>query len=164
MTISRLLIHAAIACGLCLPLGLPSAAQEDVSDDAVNGGENCIDTRRISTTTVVDDQTIIFYMRGGENYVNELPRKCPSLARERRFSYRTSISRLCDIDTITVLYSMGRGLEPGPSCGLGRFYPISDEEAKALRAGPDDDIEPQPVPPAEPEEPELGADEDETED
>lgn len=153
MKMQRFFILAAIGCGVSLYPGMPSAAEEDLRDDAAEVGRNCIDTRRISSTTVVDDQTIIFYMRGGDNYVNELPRKCPSLAREKRFSYRTSISRLCDVDMITVLYSMGPGLQRGPSCGLGKFRAISDEEAKALKAGPDTDIEAKPVPPAEPEEP-----------
>jgi hypothetical protein len=150
MTTKQILTLLAFFCALP---GTPAntIADEEVVDD--DGGVRCIDTRRISSTTVADNQNIIFYMRGGEIYRNTLPRACPSLAREERFSYRTTISRLCDLDTITVLYSMGGGLQSGPSCGLGKFYPISEEEAQALKAGPDAEIEAEPVPPAEPEEP-----------
>ena len=40
---------------------------------------------------------------------------------------------------------------PGASCGLGRFYPISEDEAKALKEPAPKDIDAQDVPPAEPE-------------
>jgi hypothetical protein len=63
--------------------------------------------------------------------------------------YRTTLSRLCDIDTITVLYHGGPGMTQGPTCGLGKFYPVSEDEAKALQGEPE--IESEPVPPAEPE-------------
>jgi len=125
---------------------------EEVPDD---GGERCIDTRRISSTDVVDAHNILFYMRGGVIYRNTLPHKCTALARENRFSYRTTISRLCDIDMITVLYDFGSGLSQGPSCGLGRFYPISKDEAQALKNPDDIDLEPEPLPPADPEEPKV---------
>jgi hypothetical protein len=116
-------------------------------------GERCIDTRRISRTDVIDEHNILFYMRGGVIYRNYLPSKCPALAREKRFSYRTTTSRLCDIDVVNVLYDYGSGLTRGPSCGLGKFYPISKDEAQALREPDDIEVEPEPIPPAEPEEP-----------
>lgn len=66
--------------------------------------------------------------------------------------YRTSLSQLCDLDMITVLNDFGSGFTPGASCGLGRFYPITKEEAKELRKKPKRNIEPEDPPTAEPEE------------
>lgn len=146
----------------CFALGLSPTTASLADDDIEEGGERCIDTRRISKTVVVDAQTIVFHMRGGEIYRNDLPNKCTSLAREKRFSYRSTISRLCNVDVITVLYSMGSGLTSGPSCGLGKFYPITKEEAQALREGPDADIEPEPIEPADPEQPEVATPGEET--
>ena len=137
----------------CLVLSLSpfsSARAEEVPEE---GGERCVNMRTVSRTEIIDDQTILFYMRGGEIYRNYLPHRCSGLAREERFSYSTTVSRLCDMDTITVLYSHGVGLSSGPSCGLGKFYPISEDEAQALKETPD--LEPEPLPPAEPEEPEI---------
>lgn len=151
----QILVPAAICCTIFSVSACWAAEEDDAAEEAADGAIRCIDTRRISRTHVVDDQTILFYMRGGPVYVNNLPRKCPSLRREKKFSYRTSISRLCDVDMITVLYDAGTGLSRGPSCGLGRFNPISEEEAKALKAGPDAEIEAAPLPPADPEEPEV---------
>jgi len=89
----------------------------------------------VRQTVVIDDQTILFYMRGGKKnvYRNYLGHECPNLAREGRFAYQTSMNRLCSIDLITVLEQFGTRLGPGFTCRLGDFYPITYEEAEILR-------------------------------
>lgn len=159
MKIERLIILATVLCTLSLmPLGSAIA-----NDEVEEAGERCIDTRRISRTHVADNQTLIFYMRGGAIYKNTLRNKCQALVHEKRFSYRTTMSRLCRIDTITVIRSFGGGITDGPSCGLGMFYPITADEAKALVAGPDAEIEPEPIDPADMEVPEIAPIGEETE-
>lgn len=142
---------ATLAC--CFLSGLPIAAvaEDDAPDDILEeAAEECIDTRRVQRTDIIDNQNILFYMRGGEIYRNYLPNRCSSLRRGTTFSYRTTISRLCDIDVITVLYSQGSGLSRGASCGLGKFHPITEDEVQALKG--EQEIEQKPIPPAEPEE------------
>ena len=137
---------------LVLATASPARAQ-DTDDD---GWVRCVNTSMIRNTVVVDDQTILFYMRGGKIYENSLPRRCPGLRRERRFSYRTSVGRLCEIDSITVLQSGGVGLDRGASCGLGPFVEIDETAAEAIRSGELEDVpEGEPLPPAEPED--MGA-------
>ena len=145
-----------LAAAMCLMMLTPSAsilAQDD--GDVDEGGERCIDTRRISNTRIVDKQNILFYMRGGEIYHNELPRSCFGLRPGKTISYRTSLSRLCSNEFITLLDSFGMGMSRGPSCAIGKFRPVTKEEADAIRHGPDADIEPEPIEPAIPEEPEV---------
>ena len=144
-----------IPAAMCLALSTAPITVSLAQDDMDEGGERCIDTRRISRTEIVDAENILFYMRGGAIYRNTLSHKCTALAREKRFSYKTSMSRLCDVDVITVIYDMGSSLTSGPSCGLGKFYPITKEEAEAIREGPDADIDPQPIKPSDPEQPEI---------
>jgi hypothetical protein len=98
--------------------------------------ERCIRLNLIRSTTVVDDRTILFYLRGGDVYVNYLPQKCPNLAREERFSYRVPTNQLCQVDTITVLQNFGFGLTPGATCKLGSFDAITREVAEDLKRGP----------------------------
>ena len=95
----------------------------------------CISLNRIQSSRVLDDQTVFFKMRGRKHYVNRLKYKCPSLKREERFMYKTSIGQLCNIDIITVLDSFGR---QWGSCGLGKF-----EEMK-LKPKPDPDAKSEP--------------------
>jgi hypothetical protein len=47
--------------------------------------------------------------------------------------YRTSIGQLCDLDIVTVLDNRGFGFTTGVSCGLGLFYPLTEEEAENLK-------------------------------
>jgi hypothetical protein len=85
---------------------------------------DCVSISQIRSTRVIDDKTIDFTMVGGKVYRNTLPYSCPSLGFEQRFSYRTSTSQLCHVDTIRVLQSFGGGVQEGAGCGLGKFQPM----------------------------------------
>ena len=82
---------------------------------------DCVIRRNIGHTVVLDDRTIDFHMAGGRVLRNRLPDACPGLAFDDSFFYRTSLDRLCSVDTITVRRSGGA---PGPTCPLGRFQPV----------------------------------------
>ena len=111
-----------------LPVLLPLAlgGQEDGAFDRTP--RDCIVVSTIDATEAVDDQNLIFRMRGNRAYRNHLPRRCPGLERENRFSYQTRGGRLCSIDTITVLEQVGVGFRNGFTCRLGEFVPLSPEE------------------------------------
>ena len=97
--------------------------------------ERCVDMRRIDRTHILDDKNVLFYMRGGDIYLNHMPRRCNGLRTADTFMYRTSGSRLCDLDMITKLDRFGSRFQPGISCGLGLFTPVEKEVAKKLRKG-----------------------------
>ena len=110
-------------------------AAEQAADEAFaidREGERCISTRSIRTTEIIDERTILFRMRGRDYYINYLPYDCRGLLREQRFSYRTTAGRLCDVDTISLIEQFGGTIQEGMSCGLGPFYPITEEEAEFL--------------------------------
>ena len=133
---------------------VPSVFAEDEKDESIGEeGKRCLPSRQISSTQVIDSEHIVFRMRGGEIYVSKLKRRCPGLRPRDAFSYRTSSNRLCDIDVITVLDNFGGSLRQGGSCRLGKFYPISEDEIKAMKGEPE--LEAEPIPPAEPEQPEV---------
>ena len=71
---------------------------------------------------------------------DRLDRACPGLDRDRPFSYRANNSRICSIDSITVLENSAFGLTRGFTCGLGVFEP-SNEEAIALLKGEQEEAE-----------------------
>jgi hypothetical protein len=83
---------------------------------------DCIELTRIDHTRVRDDRTVDFYMRGREVYRNTLRQDCPGLGFEDSFAYRTSLSRLCSVDLISVIRSGGG--PAGPTCALGPFQRI----------------------------------------
>ena len=117
----------------------PPVYDLDEEDFAIDReGERCISTRNIRDTDILDERTILFRMRGNDYFVNYLRHDCPGLVREQRFSYRTTGGRLCQVDTIRVLEQFGGFIQEGMSCGLGAFYPISEEEADFLALEPEE--------------------------
>ncbi len=87
-------IHTMLITWLAIAWALPAAAQEE--EPSIDGDTtNCVSLRTVRRTTIVDDRNVLFYMRGGDVYHNILPRACNGLAREDRFSYKTSLGRLC---------------------------------------------------------------------
>lgn len=91
---------------------------------------NCVTLSQIRSSKVIDDRTIDFKMAGGKLFRNTLPYSCPSLGFEERFSHRTSLNQLCNVDTIRVLQSYGSGLHEGASCGLGKFQPMQKVQSE----------------------------------
>jgi hypothetical protein len=127
------LLAVAIAC-----LAAPAAAEDDVIENYES--ERCVRVSAINSTRVVNDGNVLFYMRGRKVYLNTLRAQCIGLAREKRFSYRVYTGQLCERDRISVLQDATFGIQQGRSCALGRFHPISREDAEAL-------LNPQPEPP-----------------
>ena len=87
---------------------------------------DCINVGEIADARGINDRTVDFRLRSGRIYRNVLENSCPGVG-HHAFSYRPTLSRLCSIDTITVM-SSGPGV-PGPTCGLGMFQQI-DREAR----------------------------------
>ena len=118
-------------------------AEEETEEETIGAFEvfdrepvRCIMPSRIDRTEIIDARTVVFHMRGSDTYVNRLTRDCPSLVREKRFSYDVRTNQLCSVDSIYVLEWWGSSLNRGPSCGLGQFFPITEEEAELLDIDP----------------------------
>lgn len=112
---------------------MTTVADNDNNESTESDSKRCISLARINSTHVLDDSNILFYMLGKKVYRNQLPHKCPGLARADSFMYKTSLSQLCNLDIITPLDNIGFGFVQGASCGLGKFSPIDSERAKELR-------------------------------
>jgi hypothetical protein len=100
--------------------------------------EDCVVASRISRNVAVNDRQVVFSMRGGTYYRNDLDTACQSLtAGESRLVLRfkntgsAKLARVCETDVFTVERQTSR-----IGCGLGRFHPITAEEAAALTGQP----------------------------
>lgn len=121
-----------LVCSLAgLLAGQVALAAEEAAPAPATSDEaqHCVSLHAIRNTRVIDAQTILFEMSGKKTLVNRLPRKCPGLAFEKRFAYKTSLSQLCSSDIITVITDIGRGA----SCGLGKFEPYVAPEPDATK-------------------------------
>lgn len=95
--------------------------------------KDCVNLRDIDRTRIVNNQQILFYLRRNRVYLNQLPHKCGGLRRNDTLSYKTSLNRLCRLDSITVLNQSGFGFTRGPTCGLGYFQEIDEATADFLK-------------------------------
>ncbi len=130
-------VFACMLMTICLSTssGAEDSEGENIDDlDELVAPKHCVSLARIDHTEVLDNQNILFFMKGGRIYLNRLPHKCPGLARREAFMYRTSLGQLCNVDIITVLDDIGFGFSPGASCGLGQFYPRTADQGEALKA------------------------------
>jgi len=100
--------------------------------------QSCVRAESIRSTSVINDQTIIFYMPRNRIFRNDLPESCPHLAQAGRFMYERRVGqrvgRLCNVDSITVIDA---SLVPpyGATCGLGMFYPIDEADIADMLNG-----------------------------
>ena len=106
------------------------------AQDAVTDKEpiRCVKIDRIENVDVIDNENVVFQIGINDYYLNTLPYACNGLRLNESIMYRTSTNELCDIDVITILDKIGPGFQAGPSCGLGKFKPITREEIKTLKA------------------------------
>ena len=159
------LIKIISAVGVASCIAIPVLAQDDEVTEVPEGEKvgdsmrSCITLRSLRRTQVIDDRNVLFRMRGRTVYHNILPQQCGGLAREDRFSYDAQFGRLCEGDMIRVLYSDSfgtYGIREGAACRIGAFHKITQEDAKALREGPNLQTTPAALPMPAPQE--VGSD------
>lgn len=112
------------ASGPAAPTSAPAAPM--AANDASAGKSVCIMNHEIDHTTIVDDRTILFYMKGRKIiWKNTLPFDCPELKIQDGFAYETSIDQICsNLLTIHVI-EHGGGPRFGAVCQLGEFTPYT---------------------------------------
>ncbi|SFP92480.1 hypothetical protein [Sphingomonas rubra] len=110
---------------LSLAITAAAAPAADRVPAATPAGEEvtCIPIAGIRESRVRSDDVIDFVMRNRKVYRVTLPNGCPGLGSERRFSYTTSLSRLCAQDVVTVFSTAP--VQRGASCGLAPFRPVT---------------------------------------
>jgi hypothetical protein len=114
----------------------PAPAESEAQIDRTP--EDCVVASRIARNVAVNDRQVVFFMRGNQYYRNDLDTACESLsAGDTRLVLRyrntgsAKMARVCDTDAFTVERQTSR-----IGCGLGRFHPITAEEAAALIGQP----------------------------
>lgn len=92
--------------------------QERIELELTGEKRVCLAAAAIQSTQVVDKQTILFRLYGGDFFVNTLSKPCPALQGVQRVGYaKRDFHELCAADMVTAF--AGRGL--GPVCPLSNF-------------------------------------------
>jgi|SRR6185503_6611268 len=99
-------------------LGLVFCVSADAQPAAPSQSKVCINSREIQRTETPDDRTIVFHMRDGKIWRNELRSTCPML--------KTSpYSQVLHTDQICANQQVIRVAQSGYSCVLGDFTPVA---------------------------------------
>lgn len=111
---------------------LPSLDELLERDTAVDYGESkrCLSLHKFKRVQALDENHILFEVRGGKYYLVQLERRCPGLRPQNAVSYEPRSSRLCAMDRVR-----GAGVTAGfsPNCQLGRFQSITEEQLVILK-------------------------------
>jgi hypothetical protein len=95
--------------------------------DPVKGNDLCLDIDHVDHTVVVDDQTILYYMRGGKIWKNTLKRQCSSLKFEQGFVEDIRGGEICSNR------QMIRVIQTGALCSLGAFTLYTPPPKSAMK-------------------------------
>ncbi len=126
------------------------------ADDDARVATACLRRADIRTTKILDDRNVLFITRDRTTYSNQLARQCPGMRRNSAMSFTYADNgKLCVGSTFTVLYRTGASTNTtpytnpvtnehialqgppfvvGPTCQLGMFGPVSEDEVKVLMA------------------------------
>ncbi|MEM9014473.1 MAG: hypothetical protein AAGB02_05130 [Pseudomonadota bacterium] len=113
-----------IAFGLAVAVPVSPVLADETVDGMERTGEtvSCLRLSMVRDSDPLDDRTIVFEVRGGGKYVNDLNSRCNGLKREGRYSHRTPQNQICSGHIISVTDSFGNFLG---SCALGSFEALS---------------------------------------
>ena len=99
----KLLMTGLIAGGLALSLNMPDARAQGDGEKADKPLVRCLQVSRIRNSKVVDNQTIILFMRGGPDYKMTLAQRCPGLKLNKTWRHDAkALAKLCEVDVIEV--------------------------------------------------------------
>ncbi len=126
------------------------------ADDDASLATACLRRSDIRTTKILDDHNVLFITRDRTTYNNQLVRQCPGMRRNSAMSFTYADNgKLCVGSTFTVLYRTGASTNTtpytnpvtnehialqgppfvvGPTCQLGMFGPLNEDEVKVLMA------------------------------
>ena len=80
---------------------------------------SCLTTREIEDTDAVTDRVLLFHLKNGRTYRNDLPNACPRITRNGSAIAYVTTGRLCAIDIVQV-NEPSTGFAYG-GCQLGKF-------------------------------------------
>lgn len=96
--------------------------------------ERCLSTTRYDSVDILDEQHLLFAGNGpDEVWLNTLRSRCPGLHRNDVLAFEMNGTRLCSLDSATVVQRFLFWQRTGPTCTLGEFHELTDAQASLIR-------------------------------
>lgn len=109
-----------------------SATLAQLSETDYVASKRCLGTFEYDSIEILDDQHVLFKDRN-DVWLNKLRARCPGLRRNDVLAFDMRGSRLCSLDTATVLDRFLFWQRSGPTCALGEFQQLTEPQAQLLR-------------------------------
>ncbi|MEZ5598952.1 MAG: DUF6491 family protein [Pseudomonadales bacterium] len=136
-----LLMAAVIAAGCAgKPAEPPAQTFEEVlsstlTEDDYGKSARCIAMTDYDAIRVLDSKHLLFEGLGNRNWLNTLRMDCPGLRKNATLRIDARSSRLCNLDSVTGVEVRRFWMDRiSATCSLGNFVPVTDEQAKFMKA------------------------------
>jgi len=125
-----------LACG--------AVADEPTAEDILKGNAppidysqatKCLQSENIERTEPLNDQYIVFHLRGEQTWIAQMRGRCPGLGPNAKLVFEKDSPRICEWDSVRVVYDngLGNGVTFGPRCNLPKFEPVSEQQVTMLK-------------------------------
>ena len=93
----------------------------------------CIQSERLERTEPLSERYIVFHLRGEALWIAQMRNRCPGMTSQSKLMFEKINPRICEWDTVRVVYDEGTHLRFGPRCNLPKFEPVSPEQVDMLK-------------------------------
>ena len=98
------------------------------------GSANCLHREAYTDIEVLNSELLLFHGRSDRLWLNRLGRSYPGLRLDHTLALDMRHDRLCHLDTVSGVDMLGGHYLPAARCSLGKFDPVSPEQADLLKA------------------------------
>ena len=138
------LAAAAVLIGACAtqprPVadGTPSPSVDEILASAPqpNGDSRpvrCLPDAAYTDVEVINPELLLFHGIGDRMWLNRTRQACLGSRIDPVLAFDMRRGRLCDLDSVAVADNLGGYWSTGAACSLGKFAPVSPEQAALVR-------------------------------
>ena len=109
---------------------LASAPQPDGNSQPVR----CLSDAAYTDVEVINSELLLFHGLGDRMWLNRTRSACLGSRIDPVLAFDMRDRRLCDLDSVAVADNLGGYWSTGAACSLGKFAPVSPEQAELVRA------------------------------
>jgi hypothetical protein len=139
----KLAMIGALVCAWSAARADPAAPDAPAAEAILKGeapagdysqAAKCLPSVDIERTEALSERYIVFHFRNDGLWLAQMRGRCPGMSPNSHLAFEKDKSRLCEWDTVRVVYDEGIGnVRLGPICNLPKFEPVSPEQVEMLR-------------------------------
>lgn len=119
--------------------GTPSPSVDEILASALEPDGNsqpvsCLPDTAYTDVEVINSELLLFHGLGDRMWLNQTRQACLGSRIDPVLAFDMRHGRLCHLDSVAVADNLGGNWSTGAGCSLGKFAPVSPEQAELVRA------------------------------